>query len=106
VVSHHGEKGDPGAVERLEARQQSLERDVAFSTITVHLAEAAPDPPEPEAEKAWYETGIITAFFSSVSGVATTLRALLVAGAYVAPYALVFGLPVLGLVALLRYRAR
>lgn len=88
-------------IERLDARQQALERDVAYSTLTVHLKE---DRPEPEADPEWYDTGIGTAFSESVDGVAVTLRALVVGAAYVAPYALVFGTPALGAAALYRYR--
>lgn len=92
-------------IERLEARKQALERDVAFSTITVHLAEDPPDSPEPEPEAAWYETGLLTAFLDSVSGVMTTVRAIAVAAAYLAPYVLVFGTPLVGgVVAWRRYR--
>jgi len=92
-------------IERLEAQKQSLERDVAYSTITVHLEERPPDAPEPEPEAAWYETGLLAAFLQSVDGVVTTGRALAVAGAYVAPYALVFGTPLVGgAVAMRRWR--
>jgi TolA-binding protein len=83
-------------IERLEAQKQSLERDVAYSTITVHLEERPPDAPEPEPEAAWYETGLLAAFLESVSGVATAVRALAVAAAYVAPYVVVFGTPLVG----------
>jgi len=91
-------------IERLEAQKQSLERDVAYSTITVHLTEEPPDPPEPEPERAWYETSAVSAFLGSIGGVTRTLRAMFVAAAYVAPYAVVFGTPLAGLVALRRYR--
>ena len=83
-------------IERLEAQKQSLERDVAYSTITVHLEERPPDAPEPEPEAAWYETGLLAAFLESVSGAATAVRALAVGAAYVAPYAVVFGTPLVG----------
>ena len=91
-------------IERLEAKKASLERDVAYSTITVHLAEEPPDPPEPDPERAWYETSAVSAFLQSISGVTRTLRAMFVAAAYVAPYVVVFGTPLAGLVALRRYR--
>lgn len=86
-------------IERLEARQQALERDVAYATLTVRLEETPPDAPEPEPEAAWHETGLLAAFLDSVDGVATTLRALAVASAYVAPYVVVFGAPLVGGVA-------
>jgi hypothetical protein len=91
-------------IERLEAKKASLERDVAYSTITVHLTEEPPDPPEPDPERAWYETSAVSAFLQSISGVTRTLRAMFVAAAYVAPYVIVFGTPLAGLVALRRYR--
>lgn len=94
-------------IERLEARQQALERDVAYATITVHLEEAPPDAPEPEPEAAWYETGLVSAFLDSVGGVATAVRALAVALAYAAPYVLVFGTPLVGgVLAWRRWRTR
>lgn len=85
-------------IERLTAKRESLRRQVAYSTLTVHLQE-----PEPEAERdrgpapeSWYETPVLAAFLESVDGVVVVLRALVVALAYVAPYALVFGLPLAG----------
>ena len=82
-------------IERLEARQAALERDVALATITVRLGEEPPEPPE-EPSTTWYDTGLVAAFLSSVSGVATAVRALAVAVVYLTPYALVFGLPAVG----------
>ncbi len=92
-------------IERLEARQQSLQRDVAYATITVELEERPPDAPEAEPEPAWYDTGLVAAFLASVDGVATVVRALAVAAAYAAPYVVVFGTPVVaGVVAWRRVR--
>lgn len=93
-----------GEIERLEARQRQLQDQVAYATITVAIAEEEPDPPEDEEPAAWYETGLLTAFLESTSGVATTLRALAVAVAYVAPYLLAFGVPVAGTVYVARRR--
>ena len=81
-------------IERLEARQRALEQQVAYATITVSLAEPTPDPETPDTE-AWYDTPVTEAFLESVSGVATVLRASVVATAYAAPYALTFGAPFL-----------
>lgn len=93
-------------IERLEAKKKSLKDRVAYATITVQLREQPPEPePEPEP-KQWYETGVLAAFLESVSGVGTVLRALVVAAAYLAPYVVVFGAPVLGLAALYRHRRR
>lgn len=77
-------------IERLEARQQSLERQVAYSTITVELRE---EPPEEDVER-WYDVGPIAAFLESIDGVVVTLRALVVGLAYLAPYLVVFGVPI------------
>lgn len=77
-------------IERLEARQQSLERRVAYSTITVELREEQPEV----ATDRWYDAGVVAAFLASVDGVGVTLRALAVALAYAAPYLVVFGVPV------------
>jgi len=91
-------------IERLEARQRQLQDQVAYATITVTIAEEEPEPPEEEEPAAWYETGLLTAFLESTSGVATTLRALSVAFVYVAPYLLAFGAPVAGAVYVARNR--
>lgn len=81
-------------IERLEARQRNLESQVQLATITVQINEEEPDSePRPESA-AWWETGVLTAFLSSVSGVVTVVQALVVGAAYVAPYVLVFGTPV------------
>jgi hypothetical protein len=91
-------------IERTEARLQNLERQVAYSTITVHLSEPRPDRPAPDQ---WYDTPVIAAFLESVEGVGVALRALVVAGAYAAPYLLVFLTPfVLAGGLLYRYRHR
>ncbi|EMA43097.1 DUF4349 domain-containing protein [Halococcus saccharolyticus] len=88
-------------IERLEAQLQSLRGQVALSTITVELTEPADDP---VIAGAWYDIGVLDAFLSSIGGVATTLRAAVVGLAYLAPYLLVFGAPlVLGYLA---YRRR
>lgn len=79
-------------IERLEARQRSLEEQVAYATITVGLAEPTPERERPDTD-AWYEAPATAAFFESVSGVATLLRASVVAAAYAAPYAMTFGAP-------------
>lgn len=93
-----------GEIERLKAQKRSLENRVAYATVTVQLREDAPDSDPGPAPRQWHETGVIAAFLESVSGVATVLRALVVGLAYVAPYALVFGAPVAGLVFLYRRR--
>ncbi len=79
-------------VERLDTQLDSLEERVALATIRVQLSE---EPPESESEEpeAWYETGVSSAFFESVSGVGTALRAAVVGAAYAAPYLLTVGVP-------------
>lgn len=80
-------------IERLEARQRQLESQVQFATITVRIDERPDDLPTPGPDE-WWETGVLSAFLSSISGVITVLRAIVVGIAYVAPYVLVFGTPV------------
>jgi hypothetical protein len=77
-------------IERLEARQQSLQRQVAYSTITVEIREERPDPGPVEQ---WYDVPLVQAFLESVSGVGTTLRAIAVVVAYATPYVLTFAGP-------------
>jgi predicted small secreted protein len=77
-------------IERTEAQLQNLQRRVAYSTITVELSEPRPDRPMPDQ---WYDTPVVAAFLDSVDGVGVLLRAMVVAGAYAAPYLLVFLTP-------------
>jgi hypothetical protein len=78
-------------IERTEARLQSLERRVAYSTITVEMREPRPDRPAPDQ---WYDTPVLAAFLDSVHGVGVVLRAVVVGFAYAAPYLLVFLSPI------------
>ncbi|AXG10484.1 DUF4349 domain-containing protein [Haloplanus rubicundus] len=78
-------------IERTEARLQSLERRVAYSTITVEMREPRPDRPAPDQ---WYDTPVLAAFLDSVHGVGVVLRAVVVGVAYAAPYLLVFLSPI------------
>ncbi|WP_330632339.1 DUF4349 domain-containing protein [Halocatena halophila] len=78
-------------IERLEAKQAALKDRVAYSTLTVELTER-PSTTSPD-QTAWYETGIVAAFLESVDGVVTVFRAIVVGLAYLAPYLLVFGVP-------------
>lgn len=90
-------------IERLEARKKSLQRQVALSTITVELREPTPDPDPVEREQ-WYDTGIPAAFLESVDGVVVVARALVVGAAYALPYLLVFGVPLVAAVGIVRRR--
>ena len=93
-------------IERLEARQQSLEDQVAYSTLTVRLEEPRPRPDRVAPDR-WYDTPVVAAFLESISGVVVVARALVVGFAYALPYLVVFGVPV-ALVggAVLRYGRR
>lgn len=76
-------------IERMEARQASLEDRVELSTIRVRLSE---EPPADEPT-AWYDTGVAAAFLESVAGVGTLARATVVGVAYALPYVLAVGAP-------------
>ncbi|WP_435153501.1 DUF4349 domain-containing protein [Haladaptatus sp. DFWS20] len=84
-------------IERLEAKQQSLKRQVAYSTVTVTINEPRP-PSETKSsgQKSWYETGVLAAFLDSVDGSLVMLRAIVVGVAYLLPYLVVLGIPVGG----------
>lgn len=92
-----------GEIERLEARQQSLRERVALSTITVRLREPRPEPDRPVPDR-WYDIPLVAAFLESVNGVVVTLRAIAVGAAYVAPYLVVFGVPLAGVGYVVRRR--
>ena len=76
-------------IERIEARQQSLQRQVAYSTITVELREPRPEA-GPFERTHWYDNSALDAFAESIHGVVVVLRALVVGFAYALPYLLVF----------------
>ena len=88
-------------IERLEGRLASLNDRVAYSTITVTYAESSPSAP-PEQ---WYDVGVGSALVSSMEGVVTAIRAIVVGLAYAAPYLVVFGVP-LALIGYLVHRRR
>ncbi|UPV74018.1 DUF4349 domain-containing protein [Halorussus limi] len=91
-------------IERLEARRKSLNRKVAYSTLTVRLNERPPEGPSTSDTESWYDTGLLSAFVSSAHGVVVVARGLAVGLAYGLPYVLAFGLPVAGVVAFWRRR--
>ncbi|MFC7096653.1 DUF4349 domain-containing protein [Halobaculum marinum] len=84
-------------IERTEARLQSLQRQVAYSTITVRLSEPRPDYEPPERTQ-WYETPLTEAFLESVDGVIVMGRGLVVLTAYALPYLFVLSIPAVGAV--------
>ena len=91
-------------IERIEARLQSLERRVAYSTITVNLFESQPDYRPPDRDQ-WYETPLVEAFLASIDGVVVLARGAVVLTAYALPYAVAVGVPVTILALLYRRRA-
>ncbi|WP_458188746.1 DUF4349 domain-containing protein [Haladaptatus sp. NG-WS-4] len=92
-------------IERLEAREQSLENRVAYSTVTVEMREPRPENDARTADqKSWYDTGVLAAFLDSVDGTVVVLRATVVGAAYLVPYLVVLGIPVGGAVTLWRRR--
>jgi hypothetical protein len=92
-------------IERLEAKQRSLQDRVAYSTVTVRIQEPRPDEPSiTEEHRAWYETGVLAAFLESIDGVVVVVRALVVGVAYALPYLAVFGIPLGGMALVLRRR--
>lgn len=88
-------------IERLEAHQLQLQERVALSTITVALEE--PEPVDPATPEQWWEMDVVTAFLSSVQGVGTALRAMVVGAALLTPYLLVFGPLVVGIGLVIRW---
>jgi hypothetical protein len=93
-----------GEVERLEAKREALRNRVALSTVTVTLHEPRPEY-TPEPKPGFHETGLVSAFVSSVNGVVVAFQSIAVALAYALPYVLAFGLPIAGLAAVV-YRFR
>ena len=79
-------------IERIEARQQSLQDQVAFSTLTVRLEEPRPTPDRVAPDR-WYDTPVVSAFLQSVDGVVVAVRATVVGAAFALPYLVVFGVP-------------
>lgn len=99
--------GTQEEIERLEGRLASLQDRVAYSTLAVDLREPEPDGEATDAADRpdWAQTGVVAAFLDSTAGVVTTLRLLVVAVAYLLPYALVFGTPLVAVVAWRRRRS-
>lgn len=86
-----------GEIERVEGRLAVLEEQVAYSTVRVEISEQPPEGKLGPEEAAWYETGVLAAFLESVNGVVVVGRMIVVGIAYIAPYALAFGIPIAGL---------
>lgn len=85
-----------GEIERLEAQKRALEGRVAYATIRVEFSEERPPKPTPTPEPGYHETPLGSAFLSSVNGVVVSLKTIAVTFAYLAPYLLTFGLPIVG----------
>ncbi|MFT4964486.1 MAG: hypothetical protein ACI9PP_001768 [Halobacteriales archaeon] len=85
-----------GEIERLTAERKELRDRVAFSTVTIEVAEPEPEfkaTTTPTPSPAWHETGAGSAFGESVFGVVTMFRALVVLLAYAVPYLRAIGIP-------------
>lgn len=93
-----------GRIERLEAKKRALEGRVAYATITVRFDESPPPEPTPTPAPAYHDTALGSAFLASVDGVVVSLKTLAVTAAYVAPYLVVFGVPMVGLAVAVRRR--
>ncbi|MBX0323381.1 DUF4349 domain-containing protein [Halomicroarcula sp. F13] len=91
-----------GQIERLEAKQRSLEQRVAFSTIRVELQE--PEPGISQIRTQYHEQSLTAVFLRSVTDVYVFGRATLVTLAAAAPWLGVLALPAYGLRRLLRGR--
>lgn len=91
-----------GQIERLEAKQRSLEQRVAFSTIRVELQE--PEPGISQIRTQYHEQSLTAVFLQSVTDVYVFGRATLVTLAAAAPWLGVLALPAFGLRRLLRGR--
>lgn len=91
-----------GEIERLEAKQRSLEQRVAFSTIRVELQE--PEPGISQIRTQYHEQSLTAVFLRSVTDVYVFGRAALVTLVAVAPWLGVLAIPVLGLRRLFRGR--
>ena len=83
-----------GEIERLEAKQRSLEDQVAFSTLRIELRE-----PRPEGDRtprpAFHEQSPVSAFLNSVQGFLTFGRTVLIACVAAVPWVVGLGVPAL-----------
>jgi hypothetical protein len=93
-------------IERLEANRRSLRDRVAFSTLRVELREPEPEPEsEPvEEEPAFHEQSPGAVFLSSLSGLVTFGRTVLIASVAALPWVLGLGVPLLVVLGVLRRR--
>jgi hypothetical protein len=84
-----------GEIERLEARQRSLEQQVAYSTIRVELREDAPGPQQ--VNTPFHQQSLVGTFLDSVGTLYVAGRTLLVAFVAASPWLGVAGVALLGL---------
>jgi len=84
-----------GEIERLEAQQRSLERQVAYSTLRVDLREESPG--FDQVNTAYHEQSLVSVFLGSVQTMYVVARTLLVALVTAAPWLVVLGLAAVGL---------
>ncbi|QLG27587.1 DUF4349 domain-containing protein [Halorarum halophilum] len=88
-------------IERTEAKLQSLERRVAYSTITVRIEEPRPDY-GPVERTQFHETPLLEAFMESVDGAIVLVRSAVVFSVYALPYAFLVGIPAVAVALLYR----
>lgn len=88
-------------IERTEAKLQSLERRVAYSTITVRIEEPRPEY-GPVERTQFHETPLLQAFMESVDGAIVLVRSAVVFSVYALPYALLVGIPAVAVAFLYR----
>lgn len=84
-----------GEIERLEARQRSLEQQVAYSTLRVELREDAPGPQQ--VNTPFHQQSLVSVFLHSVESLYVAGRTVLVAFVAATPWLGAAGLAVLGL---------
>lgn len=84
-----------GEIERLEARQRSLERQVAYSTLRVEIREDAPGPDQ--VNTPYHQQSLVGVFLDSVGTLYVAARTVLVAFVAAMPWLAVAGVGLLGL---------
>jgi hypothetical protein len=84
-----------GEIERLEARQRSLEQQVAYSTLRVELREDAPGPDQ--VNTPFHQQSLVGVFVESVGTLYVAARTVLVAFVAATPWLAVAGVATLGL---------
>jgi hypothetical protein len=89
-------------IEQLEAKQRSLEQQVAFATLRVELNE--PEPDRTPGEDPAFTASLASAFLGSVGSLADMVTGFVLFVARLAPFLLFLGVPALGVGLLARRR--